>query len=338
MDFSLHTTFPDPSFAPEWNALLSESITDAPFLRYEYLSQWWQTRGGGEWPEAELFLLVAREGGRLLGIAPLFRANNRDAKPALFLLGSIEISDQLDLIVRSADLPRFIAALLDYLAAGPASGVALDWVNLPDTSPTLAALRAESAARGLSYQQEVYQPAPFISLSGTYDDYLARLDKKQRHEVRRKVRRAEESGRGVRWYIIDREDQLPQAMESFLDLMANDPAKAGFLTPLMRQQMHAAALASFRAGWLQLAFLEVEGDPACAYLNFDYGGRIWVYNSGLDRRFMDLSPGWVLLAYLLEWACQHGRSEFDFLRGGEDYKYKFGGQDRFVLRVLVSPA
>jgi len=127
-------------------------------------------------------------------------------------------------------------------------------------------------------------------------------------------------------------------MDGFLALMAQDANKANFLTQAMRSQMKASVHAAFRAGYLQLAFLTVGGEKACAYLNFDYDNKIWVYNSGLDRRFMDLSVGWVLLAYLLEWANQHKRSEFDFLRGDEDYKYKFGGQDRHVMRVRVARA
>jgi CelD/BcsL family acetyltransferase involved in cellulose biosynthesis len=104
----------------------------------------------------------------------------------------------------------------------------------------------------------------------------------------------------------------------------------------MRSQMKSSIHVAFRAGYLQLAFLEVDGEKACAYLNFDYDNKIWVYNSGLDRRFMDLSVGWVLLGYLLEWANQHKRAEFDFLRGDEDYKYKFGGQKRHVMRLTVT--
>jgi CelD/BcsL family acetyltransferase involved in cellulose biosynthesis len=87
---------------------------------------------------------------------------------------------------------------------------------------------------------------------------------------------------------------------------------------------------------LQLAFMEVDGEKACGYFNIDYNNRIWVYNSGLDRRFNELSPGWVLLAYLLEWANKNKRSEYDFLRGDEDYKYKFGGVNRFVMRVQIA--
>jgi len=336
MNFTLHADFPDRSIAADWNALLAESITDAPFLRYEYLSQWWNTRGGGEWPDAELMLITAHQGDRLVGIAPLFKTAAQGPQATLMLLGSIEISDHLDLIVRAVDLARFTAGLFDFVASDyPETWSALDWYNLPDSSPTLAALQAESAKQGWVYDEQVYQPTPYIALPGDYEAYLAGLDKKQRHEIRRKVRRAEESGRGVRWYIVDDPSRLDAEMDGFLALMAEDPGKSDFLAPPMSEQMKAMARAAFREGWLQLAFLEVDGERACAYLNFDYAGRIWVYNSGLDRRFMDLSPGWVLLAYLVQWATEHGRSEFDFLRGAEDYKYKFGGRDRFVMRASV---
>jgi CelD/BcsL family acetyltransferase involved in cellulose biosynthesis len=103
----------------------------------------------------------------------------------------------------------------------------------------------------------------------------------------------------------------------------------------MRMQMHAIVQAAYKAGWLQLAFIEVNGKKAAGYLNFDYMNHIWVYNSGLDFRFSELSPGWVLLGNLLEWANEHQRKYFDFMRGDEEYKYRFGAVDRRVMRLLV---
>jgi len=52
---------------------------------------------------------------------------------------------------------------------------------------------------------------------------------------------------------------------------------------------------------------------------------IWVYNSGINFEYSAYSPGWVLLAYLLQWANENHRERFDFMRGNEDYKYRFGG-------------
>jgi CelD/BcsL family acetyltransferase involved in cellulose biosynthesis len=337
MKLTIHNTFPEPTFMPDWNALLAESMTNVPFLRYEYLAAWWRTLGGGEWKEASLSLVTAHEAGRLIGIAPLFRTTDRDGCPALMLLGSIEISDYLDMIVRKEDISRFLGGVLDELASQPPDAwSALDWYNLPDTSPTLAVLKEESAKRGWTCVEEIYKPTPSIPLPGDWETYLSGIDKKQRHEIRRKMRRAEESDQQVRWYIVEDEGQLDSEIDAFLALMASDPDKAVFLTESMRAQMRATAQTAFREGYLQLAFMEVFGQKAAGYFNLDYGNKIWVYNSGLDRKFMELSPGWVLLGYLLQWANEHKRAEFDFMRGDEDYKYKFGGQNRHVMRVKVT--
>ncbi len=322
----------------EWNALLNESTTHVPFLRYEFLRTWWQNRGGGEWPRAELATVVARQDGRLVGIAPLFFTPNHEGKPALLLLGSIEISDYLDLISRPHDLQPFIDGLLSYLAGQSfPAWKTLDFYNLLDDSPTLPALEQAAKTLGWGVQVQRLQHSPYIPLPGDWDAYLAGIDKKQRHEIRRKLRRAEETDDSIRWYIVADPSEIEAASQAFLDLMAQDPDKARFLTPAMRTQMRQTIVCAFEHGCLQLAFLEVNGSKAAAYLNFDYLNRIWVYNSGLDRRFMEYSPGWVLLAYLLKWANDHQRTEFDLLRGNEDYKYRFGAVDRFVMRATLRP-
>src|SRR5918996_1965364 len=123
MNFILHKDFSEVS-TTTWNNLVEQSIADTPFSRYEYLSEWWKTLGGGEWSvgvdggaERPLLVLVsASEDDQLIGIAPLF-ITEYDGQQALMLVGSIEISDYLDLIVRAEDLPRFLSGLLDFLAS-----------------------------------------------------------------------------------------------------------------------------------------------------------------------------------------------------------------------------
>ena len=94
---------------------------------------------------------------------------------------------------------------------------------------------------------------------------------------------------------------------------------------------------AFDHNCLQLAFLEIGGERASVYMSFDYLDRLWVYNSGVNRQLNEYSPGWVLLGYLLKWCNENGRREFDFMRGDEEYKYRFGAVDRFVHRVKLEP-
>lgn len=334
MKYTLHKNFTeiDPQ---EWNDLLAGSIGNTPFLRYEYQAAWWEHRGGAEWQDARLVLVTAREDEKLIGIAPLFLAEY-DGQTALMLVGSIEISDYLDLIVRADDHARFVSGLLDFLAAQsePENWSALDWYNLPDSSPTLAALQAEAVRRGWTHLEEMYRPTPRIALDGSFDEYLSRVEKKQRHEIRRKMRRAEESGRNVRWFISDMKDMNAET-EAFLSLMEHDEGKAAFLRDAMREQMRAVIRTAHENGWLWLAFLEADGQRIAACLNFDYGNKLWGYNAGVNRAFMDISPGWVLLAHTLQWACENNRSEFDFMRGDEEYKYRFGAVNRHVMRARL---
>ena len=337
MNYTLINTLKDfKKLSPAWNKLLAESIANLPFLRHEYLLAWWNSLGGGEWDSGELAIITAQRADELVGIAPLFLTTHEDVA-SLFFLGSVEISDFLDFIVREDDLAEFISGLLDFLDShATLAWDALDLHNLLEDSPSLKLLETESTSRSWGFAQTTLQPAPFVNLAGSFDEYLAGIKKKQRHEIRRKMRRAAADERDVRWYIIEDKSTLDEEIEVCCQLMAQDPEKQAFLTQLMKSQMKAAIHAAFDAGWLQLAFLEVDGEKAAGYLNFDYAGRIWVYNSGLDMKFRDLSPGWVLLGHLLQWATENKRTGFDFMRGDEPYKYRFGGVDRFVVRARIS--
>jgi len=332
MDFFLHKSFSEFD-QREWNNLVEISIADTPFSRYEYLSAWWATRGGNEWANPELILISARENNELVGIAPLFISEHEE-RNTLLLIGSIEISDYLDLIVQDRDLSRFLNGLLDFLASSlPFDWSTLDWYNLPDDSPTLDALKIESEKRGWYHLQEIYRPTPRISLNGSFEEYLANIDKKQRHEIRRKMRRLNESGRG-KFYVVDQSADLDTELESFFHLMVQDPGKKEFLHNAMREQMTTAIRGAHKSGYLWLGFLEIDGEKTAASLNFDYRNKLWGYNSGVSREHMELSPGWVLMGHTIQWCCENGRSEFDFMRGDEEYKYRFGGVNRYVMRAL----
>jgi CelD/BcsL family acetyltransferase involved in cellulose biosynthesis len=337
MDFYTYTEFPE-EIKTEWNAFVNNGVSRVPFLRYEYLKDWWATRGGGEWPvDAQLAIVVARENERLVGIAPCFVAQ-KEGRKALLLLGSVEISDYLDLLTHPQDLNRFSQGLIEYAHTTLAAQYGLqtiDFYNLLDSSPSVHVLPEAAANLKLSCDVTSLQRCPYIPLRSDWEEYLNGIDKKQRHEIRRKMRRALELVPAADWYIATDPARIDSEIEDFLRLMAYDPEKAAFLTPTMREQMAVLMREAFSSGLLQLAFLTIGEEKAAAYLNFDYLNRIWVYNSGLNPEFSEYSPGWVLLAHLLKWANENNRFEFDFMRGNEEYKYRFGAIDRTVQRVTI---
>jgi CelD/BcsL family acetyltransferase involved in cellulose biosynthesis len=312
----------------EWNTLLARSTTNEIFLTWQWQSTWWAAYHPGD-----LWVFTARdEDGQLIGIAPWFI---EQPSGILRTIGCVDVTDYLDVLVVPEHREAFLSAAVDALASCRSSYTRISLCNIPDTSPTLQTLPRIFQDRGFSVEIEPQEVCPIIMLPGTFEDYLAWLDKKQRHECRRKLRRAEEAG-GVEWYVVGSQHDLNAEIDRFIDLMAaSHPDKAKFLEDPQHVAFFRAMIPKMaHCGWLQLIFLTVEGQPAAAYLNFDYGGRVLVYNSGLmPNTFSALSPGIVLLLHNIEYAISLGRTEFDFLRGNEDYKYRMGGQDRPVLLI-----
>jgi CelD/BcsL family acetyltransferase involved in cellulose biosynthesis len=317
---------------PEWNDLVRRSCCDTLFLTWEWQSTWWQHLG-----EGDLLLLGFRVDGRLVGIAPLFRTETADGQTVIHLVGCRDVSDYLDLIVERGQEEAVYNALLDYLESKAPAWDLVDLCNIPQDSLTPVRLRELAGARGYRTLVEVEDVCPLIDLPATWDDYLLSIDKKQRHEIRRKLRRADGEA-DTRFIVVGPGHDLRAAVETFIDLhQKSAPEKDEFMDPKMQEFFYDVADVLQTAGWLQLTFVEMNGIKAASLLNFDYGNNILVYNSGYDpMQFSHLSPGIVVTARCIEHAIELGRAKFDFLRGDEVYKYRFGAQDTEVRRLVIA--
>jgi CelD/BcsL family acetyltransferase involved in cellulose biosynthesis len=351
----------------EWNPLLQHSATNTLFLTWEWQKAWWDAFGVGK----SLFLVTIRdESGALVGIAPLFHQESlidpAASLPAIsverpmtvasgalepspsaglqrtvHLVGGTEVSDYLDVIAPVERNREACAALLGALETRflPETGFLwhlLDLRCLPAASSTVSSMAEPARARGWQVQQGREDVCPVLELPGTWDEYLATtLNKKQRHELRRKMHRAEESAQ-VDWHWVTA-DGFEAGLDTFFQLhKASHPDKDAFMDEQMQGFFGAVARAALEQGWLRLSILRFNGQPVASYLCFDYGGDRLVYNSGFDlSAYADLGPGIVAVGYLIDDAIRHGLKRFDFLQGNERYKYEFGAVDTEVLRLLI---
>ncbi|MBN1991740.1 MAG: GNAT family N-acetyltransferase [Anaerolineae bacterium] len=322
------------ALAGEWDELLARTKHAPIFMRYVYQQTWWQYLGNNE-----LVLIAIRDNNnQLVGLAPLYSKINLTGQRELSFVGCVDVSDYLDLLVDKESVDRVHQALLDCLAGtdGPPWDK-LYLCSLPQSSLTSTLLAQAARARG--WQVEVCQQdvCPVITLANSWDEYLAGIDKKQRHEIRRKIRRIEDSAQ-VRWNVVDSEEGLAAAMDIFIDLHQKSTRdKRNFWGEEMILFFKALAAELARAGWLKLFFIEVNGRTAAALLCFDYNNEFLVYNSGYDPdQFANLSPGNVLVAYSIQQAIRLGRSRYDFLRGDEVYKFRFGAKAEPVYDLHIT--
>jgi CelD/BcsL family acetyltransferase involved in cellulose biosynthesis len=312
--------------AEDWKRLLGETSCRWPFLQPTWLQVWWS-----EFPiSGKLLLLGVRDGERLVGVAPLIHDANR-----LSFAGDASICDYMDIIAARGREPEVLDSVLRYAEA-------LTWCRfelwgIRADSPTLPALRSLADRYGLHLDVEPEAVCPRVSLPATWDDYLTSLGKKDRHELRRKLRRFFEASHDSRHYVLSTVEDIRDGLDDFFRLhRISRQDKAEFMTPQMEHFFRVMAESLAKEDLLRLFYLEVDGRRVASVFAFDCGNELWLYNSGYDPMFASVSVGLVSKAIVLREAIEEGKRCYDLLRGRESYKYDLGARDLEVVRCTLS--
>jgi CelD/BcsL family acetyltransferase involved in cellulose biosynthesis len=309
-----------------WNGLLERSKLPSVFLTWQWQRHWAQAFA----PARPLHLLtVTDDDGSLIGLLPLYE----EETTRLRLLGGVDVSDYLDIIAAAGREEEVWQGLLQHRMAQP---VEWDLHAIRAASPTMSLVPALAPAYGLQVTATVEERCPVLSLPDTWDEYLAGLSGKDRHELRRKMRKLERElpGTVVRSHHTD--EGWDEALRVFLRLhRLSKVGKARFMDEQMEQFFRDATRALAAAGWARLWFLDHEGAAVAAFLCLEYAGSVGLYNSGFDPAHARLAPGIVLLAHVIKDAIDRRIPIFDFLRGEESYKQGFGPvpEDLYNVRI-----
>ncbi|MDP2919339.1 MAG: GNAT family N-acetyltransferase [Dehalococcoidia bacterium] len=285
-------------------------------------------------PVSEARIFVTKQHESVTGIAPLLIKNDTAA-----LIGSPDVCDYVDFIVTPGQETEFFHSLFDYLKNAGVSALEPGTFRLD--SPRMSRLTALALEQGYDTECQMDEFSLEKDLPGTWDEYLQSLDAKQRHEVRRKLRRLEEAGKISYKYVTDK-TAVPGFLEIFLKMfVASRNAKAIFLTDQMERYFRDLALTMVEEGLLRGGILELDSAPVASVFAFDYNGTVYLYNSGFDPAKSQLSVGILSKALLIKDSIERGRKKFSFLKGEERYKYHLGGKEvplqkcRIVMRERV---
>jgi CelD/BcsL family acetyltransferase involved in cellulose biosynthesis len=286
----------------------------SPFILPAWLESWWAVFGAGY----EELLYSAWSGGELIGLAPMMRQGEEAS-----LIGSPDVCDYLDFVIKPGTEEPFMAALLAQLQE---EGIRK--INLPGQRPDATAFKGFfNSADNFGWRGEFIREAQSFELSvpATWEEYLSGLPKKQRHEVRRKLRRLEKEAPTYDYSILAGEEEVVAFLPLFYELFLQNPEKASFLSQEMKRYFHTLVSSTARIGIARFAVLKIDHEPAAAVLYFDYANRIWLYNSGYKTEYRTLSIGLISKILLIKDSITRGRQVFDFLKGREVYKSRLGG-------------
>ena len=309
----------------QWQELLQTSTNNHVFFTSQWQRAWWQVFGSGH----ELILLSMHDDGKLVGIASL---KLKDGK--LSFVGSQDVCDYMDFIAQSGREDYFFSQLLDYLGKLEWSSLELDSI-LPQS---LALRYFVPLARQKGYRVETTQTnvSPQLLLPASWEEYFAFLTTKDRHEIRRKLRRLEQT-QSMNYLLVTEKDKLKLAMDSFFKLFQlSNEGKANFMTDKKREFFTTMVFMLAESGNVRLSFLEIESKPVSAALCFDYNNDIYLYNSAYDPAYAALSVSLLLEVFCIRDAIAKWKNRFDFLSGNERYKYDLGGQDVPIYQCLIS--
>ncbi len=287
---------------------------------------WWDHFGRAK--GYERYLGAVMDGEQILGAAPLMIKDSTAE-----LIGGEDVCDYGDLIAapgRESDFCRF---LLDHLHSQGV--VELDLKSLRPDSVAMRVLAREARHRGIETACEPVDVTSELALPDDWEAYLMQLSGKQRHEVRRKLRRLDEAGE-IALRVVRRAAALPDALDCFFNLFgSNREDKAGFMTPDMQAFFRSLAAALAEAGMLKLYFLEINGHPAGAAMCFEYGDTVYLYNSGYDRKYQRLSAGLMCKVLSIKASIGAQKTTYDFLKGAEIYKQRLGGRQLTLHRCRI---
>lgn len=242
------------------------------------------------------------------------------SKSALTLAGDADLVDYRS--PRGAGSHDLIVAEVSALEPGEL----FDFDSLPAEARDVFCRALDEV--GCVYTVGPHTTTAVLELPESFDDYLAALSKKERHEMRRKRRRYEAS---VGAQAFRREADVGPLFDQFVRFHRMSPGEKGdFMTPLMED--YFARLLQL-PGWGIDSLVDPDGAlVAAGFGYFDETG-YYLYNSAYDPHHADVSPGVVLLGSLIELNIDRRSPVFDFLKGDEHYKYRLGAKPRQLYRI-----
>lgn len=322
-DYTIARERPE-SLSAYWRNQPSSLAWNCFFVLPSFLEVWCREFGAG----AKLYPCVVRHKGAVIGIAPLCLREEE----ACFL-GSPDVSDCLDFVVAPGNERGFFNILLEDLIGKGIKRLCLSPLR-PD-STVLVHLVEVARGRGHTVSCRALDVSLELNLPPTWEDYLGMLNRKQRHEVRRKLRRLQEKG-AVTYRTIEKADDAAAAVPLFLELFQKSTGeKSGFMTTRMVSFFTSLVEATARANLLKMGVLDLNAHTVAMLLCFDYDDTLYLYNNGYDPAYRSMSVGFISKVLSIKDSIERGRKKFDFLKGGEAYKYRLGGKAVFLHECEV---
>jgi CelD/BcsL family acetyltransferase involved in cellulose biosynthesis len=327
----------------EWNELLARSVANTITLRHEWLTTWWDIFGEGR----ELCIILVRDNGTLIGIAPLLKRRIMQFGLPLHRLEFLasgedqadEIcSDYLDFILKKGREDEAFAAIFSFLNEDH-SWDEISLKEIPASSPTFAALSKECETGSIKCEIENDGESVFLPLNQTWESLVESRSRKLRSQIRYEERKAQAIENT--FHVVQDESSWDEAFAIFMKLHQSVWTARGepgvFASEKFTRFHQQLAAKLLPLGFMRLFQLRCQDQTVASLYVFIYDNKALFYQSGFAADSPVHSPGNVVRHKAIQHSMNEGLSEWDFLKAEPDsYKYRWSQHTRPLKKVRIA--
>lgn len=324
----------------QWNALLTRSRANTPFLTWEWAISWWQAFKDSK---HELCILLFNNDVKLVGIAPLVINNSTmygilKLRIVEFIGSELANGEYLDFIIEPGFEKEVCTETANFLRYNSKKWDVLGLEPWAKESVSLNYYTCACQQLGLTtylYQRSI---CPVLKLENDWDSFTKSLKKSLFKGTEYKKRRLEK--RYIVEYgkwdsIVDIEKELP-IFFNFHQQKWQSQGESGSFADVRKQKFYSIMATYFlNKKWLQAYYLRANGNSVAFLFGIEYNKSFYYLQVARDLDWNKQSVGLVLLYHTFKKSIERGIGQYDFLRGEEEYKYQWGTTPKQNVRLLV---
>lgn len=330
------TTFEQFRFLQqEWEELSAGQVSTI-FLSYLWLQEWWHVYG----TDYQIWTLVARAGGRLVGLLPLMLSRELFGIRRLMFMGAGEVTpNHLDIIADPQKRSRVYRAFAAYLCRSETQWDVLELDKIPEDNQSMNLLESGLEAEGFSFAVRASANCPYVELPASFEDYISSRGSTTRESYRRAKRRLEKDFPAARFGMAETPEEVEHIMDALVRLHQQRWLQKGYSGSFSTQEFthfhRTVALKAFQSNMLRLYFLVINTEVIAIYYCYRIADSVQYYLGGFDEKYSKYSPGILINAFAIEESIQEGAKRFDFLEGEERYKQHWMTHNRVNMILWI---
>lgn len=289
-----------------------------PMSGFDWNAAWWdafQSTG-------ELHVLKFERGGKLIGIGPFYLDRWFGLRRLRFLGSGKTCSDYVDLICRPEDQTLLDGLLAQYLRSQNFPVTELEGTRHDRLSVQLISMLKED----FRIEHRDIEPTWMINLPKSWEEFVSGSGS----FLRRKIRKAEKRLNSGEFVLrstaadLDVDDAFKIFQELHIERYLAKGESGAFDDPNFGPFLRAALHRLCDKRQAEIVTVEHLGTPVGAQILLVAETGYQYYQSGYSTEHLKSEPGYMMFTATLKQAIAQGHETFDFLRGNEAYKAKWG--------------